>query len=151
MKRVIRLTERDLTRIVKRVLMEQGDKITTQNFKDIPNYEGIASKPTKVYEQGDFITLNWNDPTQFGNNIITIVYRNGDNQFEVSLTDKSKGKYCGKIESAADFLQDIGGSTLGEYRDNGNTCGVRFKFEISKFDSIYKIINTLHSKLFKKL
>lgn len=150
MKRIIRLTESDLTKIVKRVLMEQKDKITTQNFKDIPNYEGIAAKPTKVYEQGDFITLNWNDPTKFGNNIITIVYRNGDNQFDVSLTDKSKGKYCSKIENTTDFLQNMGGSTLDGYRDNGNTCGVRFKFGLSKFDSIYKIINTLHSKLFKK-
>ena len=150
MKRIIRLTESDLTRIVKRVLMEQGNKITTQNFKDIQDYENLASKPTKVYEQGDFVSLNWNDPTKFGNNVITITYRNGDNQFDVSLTDKSKGKYCGKINGSTKFLTNMGGTTLGGYRDNGNTCGLRFGFDISKFNSIYKIINTLYSQLFLK-
>ena len=38
MKKIIRLTESELTRIVRRVISEQAKKLTPQDYKEIANY-----------------------------------------------------------------------------------------------------------------
>ena len=88
MKRIIRLTESDLSRIVKRVINEQDDKCMDEygyevpckhdgtdipyNVKDLPEISVTAVGPKKIY------TIKLKKPTSDGYMMLTYDIRTGE-------------------------------------------------------------------------
>jgi len=144
MKKIVRLTENDLMRIVKRVIREENQNtLFKKQFKQF----STIGKP-KIYETGDFISLNWNDPNQPGNNILTLTYREGEDDFDIILTDELNGEFCERLKNASSFLKQNGGN--GNYRNNTSNCGGQFFFGVENFDSLKEILPKLHLAIFKK-
>lgn len=144
MRKIVRLTESDLTRIVRRVIKEQNEMSPKiGDFKKIR----FNKTPSRIYEKNGFVTLNWNHPKEPGNNNISVTYREGDAKFDIIVVDKTKKTTaCEKIKGIINELISKGGD--GQFRINNETCGGQIFFNIDKFNSIPEMVNSVYDKLF---
>ncbi len=87
MKRIIRLTETDLARIVKRVLSEQMDDVYTDSREDFNfDIQEVDCDPSQEYTDG---TVDI-DEDENGNDIIVIRYCRGDKKSLRKLSEKGR-------------------------------------------------------------
>jgi hypothetical protein len=120
---------------------QKGDEYKLDLLKD------LADGTITFYKQGNFISLNWNHPKQSGNNVIAVTYKEGDNNFEITIVEKSSNKeMCQKISTVIGDLKSIGGN--GSFRVNENNCGAIVNFDLKNFNKITDILNNAYSKLF---
>ena len=61
MKRIVRLTENDLTRIVKRVLKEQSDDRFGDEYDEFPDYRADIYGTGKMFDKNDRIDTEYNE------------------------------------------------------------------------------------------
>jgi hypothetical protein len=149
----MKITLSELRNLVKSVIKEQGGVLSMEYQKSEEAFNKIKKmtfnvKPTRVYlsPEGDFISLNWNRPSELGNNIIAVTFRKGESTFDINLVDKKTNiEKCKKIKQAIDYLKESGGS--GSYRDSSNVCGGVLDFNISEVDKISNIINKIYKEV----
>jgi hypothetical protein len=87
MKKIIRLTETDLARIVKRVIKEEMDDVYTDSREDFQfDIQAVDCDPSQEYTEG---TVDI-DEDEDGNDIIVIRYCRGDKKSLRKLTEKCR-------------------------------------------------------------
>jgi hypothetical protein len=150
MKKIIRLTESDIVRIVKRVVNEQMEmpKDKTEDFFNLVAKKSFTKKPTKRYVSNNFISFAWNDPKRPGDNNISFEYNKGEGDYSLALVAKSGSQKCDKINRLVDSLQSKYSfiTVKEQYRDTGEICGARLKFSINENenDIINDCVRALH-------
>lgn len=144
MKKIIRLTESDLTRIVKRVIMEnEKNKKTVADFEEFENYVGLPVTPD-IYKSGDFIALNFleNQKAKF-----TITYKEGDDKFDIIIVTKPNTGLCEKVKNSCQSIESQGSIDKNKYNVNKDTCGCQTYFNLNSFDKIPNLIKSVYKNL----
>ena len=143
----MKITLNELRQLVKSIINEEN--LLPSAPKKTSDFETLTFKnrPTRIYKQGDFISLNWNHPKQPGNNVIAVTYREGDNKFDITIAEKSSDEeMCQKISKIIGDLKSAGGD--GSFSVMGNNCGAIVKFDLKNFNKITDMVNNAYSKLF---
>jgi hypothetical protein len=144
----------ELRQLIKSVIKEQTGVLSNEYQKSEEVFNKIKkmtfnTKPTKIYldPEGDFISLNWNRPSEPGNNILAVTYRKGESTFDINLVDnKSNIEKCKKIKQAIEHLKGLGGT--GSYRETSNgSCGGILDFNISEVDKISNMVNKIYKEI----
>ena len=101
MKKIIRLTETDLARIVKRVIKEEMDDVYTDSREDFQfDIQAVDCDPSQEYTEG---TVDI-DEDEDGNDIIVIRYCRGDKKSLRKLSEKGRTLMYDKY--GVDFSDD---------------------------------------------
>jgi hypothetical protein len=107
MKKIIRLTESDLTRIVKRIINEMEDVDVHSTFKKLQNYYEPKGFTKKVYdlpgEGPDYMELSKGDDR----NGSYIQFYSGNNKFRWGKDKGGKSLVSGEMIATADNGNEI--------------------------------------------
>lgn len=148
MKKIIRLTESDLTRIVRRVLKENEENTKTiEDFEELKGYVGMPVTPL-IYKTKDDISLNFKN-NQKRTNFQVGYINESPNVFDMIISANPKDGLCEKVKSACLFIEKQGTNETNKFRSDSDNCGCMNYFNISNFDKIpslvkgvYKILNS---------
>jgi chromosome segregation ATPase len=105
MKRIIRLTESDLTRIVRRVLSEQ-EKIPTLPVKEIPNPESEQTILSPI------------EVEYYENKMSELEKQRYDLKLEYEKLDELTGKSIGRFKNKMDKIEESLKQKIEEIKDN---------------------------------